>query len=226
MAETARVRAELLERYLGVLPGIGEDDVLRLIVETGVRAVGGDEGSLLIYDPETEELVFTMTYGGSEETLIGQRFPLGQGITGLAASSGEVQIGAPKYKDVTQSESMGKIQSVIAAPMKLGDEPSIGVVTAVSTKADKRFTMADGELYACLATVAALVVHQLQRIKRLEGAAEGRATESAEALPSDPAQQEVLERVNRLLSRDPQVIRQLATMLGAIEAMAPGGAPR
>jgi len=223
MADAARIRAELMERYLGVLPGSGEDDVLRLTVEAGVRAVGGDEGSLLIFDPETDELVFVMTYGGSEGVLAGQRFPIGEGITGLAAASGEVQIGAPKYKDVAQSETMGDIRSVIAAPMKLGDK-LMGVITAISTRPDKRFTLADGQLYACLATVAALIVHQLERIRALEA---GTAAEAEPvALAADPAQREGMERIARLLQRDPQVVRQVATMLGAIEAMTPAGSPR
>ncbi len=150
--------------------------------------------------------------------LIGQRFPIGTGLTGLAAASGEVQIGAPRYKDVKQSETIGDIQAVIAAPMKLGDK-LIGVITAISTKEDKRFTMEDGQLYACLATVAALVVHQAEHIRALESTAAEPST-----LAADPAQQEVMERISRLLQRDPMVVRQVATMLGAIEAMTPGGA--
>jgi transcriptional regulator with GAF, ATPase, and Fis domain len=223
MADAVQIRADLMERYLGVLPRTGEDEVLRLIIETGARAVGADEGSLLIFDADTNELVFIMTYGGSEEVLIGQRLPIGQGITGLAAATGEVQIGAPKFKDIKQSEAIGTIQAVIAAPMQLGDK-LIGVITAVSTKPEKRFTMADGQLYACLATVAALVVHQLDRIRALEG----RSAPGGEpaALAADPAQQEVMDRIARLLQRDPQVVRQVATMLGAIEAMTPGGAAR
>ena len=223
MADAVQIRADLMERYLGVLPRTGEDEVLRLIIETGARAVGADEGSLLIFDADTNELVFIMTYGGSEEVLIGQRLPIGEGITGLAAATGEVQIGAPKFKDIKQSEAIGTIKAVIAAPMQLGDN-LIGVITAVSTKPDKRFTMADGQLYACLATIAALVVHQLDRIRALEGRA-GPGTEPA-ALAADPAQQEVMDRIARLLQRDPQVVRQVATMLGAIEAMTPGGAAR
>jgi transcriptional regulator with GAF, ATPase, and Fis domain len=223
MADATQIRAELMQRYLGVLPGSGEDDVLRLAVETGARAVGADEGSLLVFDPETDELVFVMTYGGSEDILIGQRFPITQGLTGLAATTGEVQIGAPKYKDVKQSETIGEIRSVIAAPMQLGDT-LVGVMTAVSTRPDKRFTLADGQLYACLATVAALIVHQLERIRTLERG-EGGGAEAA-GLAADPAQREVMERVTRLLQRDPLVVRQIATMLGAIEAMAPAGTPR
>jgi transcriptional regulator with GAF, ATPase, and Fis domain len=223
MADAVQVRADLMQRYLAVMPRTGEEQVLRLIIEMGARAVGADEGSLLIFDPKTDELVFIMTYGSSEEVLIGQRLPVGKGITGLAAASREVQIGAPIYKDIKQTEAIGTIQAVIAAPMVLGDD-LIGVITAVSTKPDKRFTMADGQLYASLATVAAVVVHQLQRIRALEGGTE--PNREPAALAADPAQQEVMDRISRLLQRDPQVVRQVATMLGAIEAMTPGGAAR
>ena len=89
MADATDVRAELMSRYLGLMPATGEDQVLRLIVETGVRAVGADEGSLLVYDPETNDLTFVMTYGNaeSESILVGQRVPFGQGLAGLAAET-------------------------------------------------------------------------------------------------------------------------------------------
>ena len=99
MADASDVQADLMTRYLGLMPATGEDQVLRLIVETGVRAVGADEGSLLVYDPEANDLTFVMTYGNkeSESILIGQRVPFGKGLAGLAAETGEVQIGAPRY---------------------------------------------------------------------------------------------------------------------------------
>ena len=42
----------------------------------------------------------------------------------------------------------------------------------------------------------------------------------------DPAAQDVLDRVGRLLQRDPGTVRQLARMLEAVEAMAPAGPAR
>jgi GAF domain-containing protein len=221
MADAKTVQAELMTRYLGLMPVTGEDQVLRLIVETGVRAVGADEGSLLVYDPEQNDLTFVMTYGsaGSESILVGQRVPFGQGLAGLAAETGEVQIGAPRYKDVTQSETMGGIKAVISAPMMLGDK-LIGVITAVSNKDDKRFTMDDAQLYACLATIAALVVNQALLLRAKSADADTETLQPA-ALAADPLAQEVLERVGRLLQRDTGTIRQLARMLEAVEAMAP-----
>jgi GAF domain-containing protein len=224
MADASDVQAELMTRYLGLMPATGADQVLRLIVETGVRAVGADEGSLLVYDPEANDLTFVMTYGNkeSESILIGQRVPFGQGLAGLAAETGEVQIGAPRYKDVHQSETMGGIKAVISAPMMLGDK-LIGVITAVSNKDAKRFSMDDGQLYACLATIAALVVNQALLLRARSADADAAGLRPA-ALAADPQAQEVLERVGRLLQRDSGTVRQLARMLEAVEAMAsPGG---
>jgi len=217
MAEdVSRIEAEMLKHYLGVLPRTSEDQVLRLIVETGARAVGADEGSLLIYDAQANDLRFVMTYGSkTEKSPVGERLPLGEGLTGLAAATGEVQIGAPVYKDIGQSQP-DVIRSVIAAPMMLGDR-LVGAITAISTNPDKRFTMEDGQLYACLATVAAICVHQLERIRELE---EGAPSEQPEAMAPDPMEQEIMQRVARLLQRDPLIVRQLGKMLEAVEAMA------
>lgn len=220
MAEERQVQAELMTRYLGVMPRTGEDQVLRLIVETGVRGVGADEGSLLVYDPDTNDLTFVMTYGNkeSEDILIGQRVPFGKGLAGLAAETGEVQIGAPRYKDVRQTETMGGIKAVIAAPMMLGDR-LIGVITAISNQDEKRFTTADAEIYACLATIAALVVNQ-SLLLRAQGQGGDGAVPQPAALAADPVEQEVMQRVGRLLQRDRGTVRQLARLLEAAEAMA------
>ena len=155
MADPKEIRASLMQRYLGLSPGL-EDQALSLIVETGVRAVGGDEGSLLLYNPEANDLTFAMTYGNenAEQMLVGTQVPMGS-LAGLAAETGQVQIGAPRYKDAKLAETTGSVQSVISAPMIFGDR-LIGVITAISNKPDKRFSEADGQLYACLATVAAL----------------------------------------------------------------------
>jgi len=220
MADAEEIRAGLMERYLGLAPGL-EDQALSLIVETGVRAVGGDEGSLLVYNPEANDLTFVMTYGNpeAERMLVGTQVPMGS-LAGLAAETGQVQIGAPRYKDTTLAEAAGSVQSVISAPMMIGDR-LIGVITAISNRPEKRFTEADGQLYACLATVAALVVNQALLLR---GQGEGTTGGAPAALAPDPAAQDVLDRVGRLLQRDSATVRQLSRMLEAVEAMVPGGA--
>lgn len=219
MTETQKIQADLMQRYLGAKPRTSEDQVLRLTVETGVRAVGGDEGSLAVFDPESDELVFVMTYGNAkaEAELVGTRIPIGKSLMGLAAETGEVQIGAPRYKDAARTQALGDVRAVIAAPMMVG-ERLIGVITAISKQPDKRFSLEDGELYACLATIAALVVDQSLALR-----APGDGNDGGLALVGDSLEQEVLARVGRLLQRDSSTVIQLARMLEVMEATSPGG---
>jgi GAF domain-containing protein len=211
----------LLFRYLGISPRTPEAAVLRLMVQLAVQAVEGDEGSLLVFDPEARDLTFVMTYGSdeSESVLIGQRVPLGKGITGLAAETGEVQIGAPTFKDVDQTEAVGQIQSVIAAPMML-DDRLMGVITAISNRAEKRFSIENAELYAAVATIAAVMVDQNQRLKAYEGAEDAG---EAKVMGASGLEQEIYERVGNLLRRDPATVRQVANVLEAIDGMTGGG---
>jgi GAF domain-containing protein len=170
--------SELVARYLGIAAESPEQAVLRVLVELSAQVVGASEGSLLVVDREQRpprDLVFAMTVGSraSERALVGQRVPIGQGITGLAAVTQEVQIGAPLYDGVRQAEEgdvpHGQPSSVIAAPMLAGDA-LVGVITAVSFDPARRFGAADAGLFARAASVAGVVVDQRRRIDSLEGA--------------------------------------------------------
>jgi hypothetical protein len=170
-------------------------DLLRVLIELGAQVVDASEGSLLVYEPATNDLVFALTVGGP--SLVGQRLALGQGLTGLAAATREVQIGAPTYRGVTQEKGP---EAVIAAPMLSGDE-LIGVITAVSFAPGKRFTARDGDLYGRLAAVAGVVLDQKRRL--------GGAT------PADG----IAAAVDRIVKRRPDAVPQLAAIVAAIEAM-------
>lgn len=143
---------------------------LRALLDRARVLVGGDEGSVLLLDGEARELVFTLTVGSprSEATLRGQRVPLGQGITGLAAATCAVQIGAPTYVDVEQSRRAdgqeGQPAAVLAAPM-LARTGLVGVLTTVSFAPEHAFTGAHAELYAALGAVAAGIVAGGERVE-------------------------------------------------------------
>ena len=135
-------------RYFDLDAESPELQVMRLLVELCGQVVGAEEGSLLVVDHTQDpprELIFAMTVGSrqSEETLSGQRVPLGEGLAGIAAVTHEVQIGAPLYDGVQQAQRgeapPGQPTAVIAAPMLI-DDRLVGVITAVSFEAGKRFT--------------------------------------------------------------------------------------
>jgi GAF domain-containing protein len=215
----------LLESHLGLAPRSPEAAVLRLLIELCAQVVRAEEGSLLVLDrgeSPPRELVFAMTVGSpeSERTLRGQRVRLGEGITGLAALTHEVQIGAPLYDGVRQAQrgeaAPGQPSSVIAAPMLAGDE-LVGVITAVTFEPGRRFTSADAALYARGASVAGLVVDQRRRLDALgEGGAHG----------GEEAERRVAEAAARLARRGPAELATLARLLEAVEALAASSGPR
>src|SRR5258708_21361557 len=98
---------------------------------------------------------------GAESALIGQRVPLGKGITGLAALTQEVQIGAATFKDVKQSERHAARATdptaVLAAPMMVG-ETLVGVITAGSFRTHASFTPEHAALYARTPAAPGLLV--------------------------------------------------------------------
>ena len=207
-----------LETYLAIAPRSPEQQVLRLLIELGIQVVEASEGSLLVLDPASQELVFAMTCGSSESerSLQGQRVPLGRGLTGLAAATREVQIGAPTFRDVKQSiERRGsEPEAVIAAPMLVNDE-LVGVITAVSYAPGKRFVGRDAELYARIAAVAGLVVQQRQQLDAARALSSGQS----ESAPGAGRERSIAEAVARIARLRPGALAHLASVLSGIEGL-------
>lgn len=206
----------VLATYLGIAYQSPEEQVLRLLIELGAQFVGASEGSLLVLDGDRNELVFAMTVGSeaSEAALIGQRVPLGEGITGLAAQTHEVQIGAPTF-DTDQAAEHQDAESgpkaVLAAPMLINDR-LIGVITAVSFAADKRFSQADATLYGRIAAVAGVVVEQRRKLSIVEAVRRGQGppqpVNEAERLDA-----EIMDSVRRLVGARPDAKARVARLL-------------
>jgi GAF domain-containing protein len=219
--------ASILQTLLGLAPGTAEADVLRLLIQIGTQVTRAEEGSLLVYSERESCLRFAMTVGdrSSEAALLGQRVPMGEGITGLAAATQQVQIGAPKYKDIKQTqerEDQGGPNAVIAAPMLIG-ERLIGVVTAVSFKPDRRFGAEDARLIAGVATIAAVVVDQQQRLSAMTkgdapGAPAAPGAPTASSGPEAAAAQRIVDTLSRIAADNPRRMPHIAAMLDALAA--------
>lgn len=207
---------ELFAPPPGFRDGAPAEPILRLLIWTGLQMSGAEEGSLLLLDEAAGDLRFVMTIGPAETEamLRGQRVPLGAGITGLAAASREVQIGAPTFRDIRQAEHRGgpgTPEAVIAAPMVVG-EHLVGVITAVSFAPGKRFTGEMGRMYGGFAAIAGLLIAQEQEIARL-----GRAA------PANPAIGRIVTAAEDLALRHPEALEEAARM---VESLARLSLPR
>jgi GAF domain-containing protein len=206
---------QLLAEYLGVLPATPEAGALRLLVEIGTSVINAEEGSLLVMEPDGRNLRFAMTVGASAEKLHGQRVPFGEGQTGLAAATRQVQIGAPVYRDVEQTERLkAGPESVIAAPMMLGDAV-IGVLTAVTFTKDRRFTAKEADVYARFAGLAGLIVEQTRLLKMHKR----EALQASGLGDAARLEQEILGQLQRITANQPRALEPLSQILSGIEAI-------
>lgn len=201
------------------LGGAGlELDAIRRVLGLAVASINGDEGSYLALDENLGELRFVATIGNeeSEKALRGQRVPLGSGITGLAAATREVHIGAPTFKDVRQTERLSAgPEAVVAAPLLAGDRV-LGVMTGVSFQPGRRFGQSEVSQYGEHAAVLAALLEQARRLDAI-GALE--AGGSIAAPGTATLEKEVVQRLARLVSDRPEALGAAARLLEAIEAL-------
>lgn len=206
-----------LVAYLSFSNTLEDDALLMLSLEIGVGMMNADEGSLLLLDPAKEELEFMMTIGPAEsgKELKGQRFSIHQGITGLAASTGEPQTGSPSYRGIKQADRIEghrrEPTAVLAAPMLVDDEV-VGVITAVSFQEGRRFSSNDVQLYCKFANLCGNVIRQrlrevaVRNILLEDKASKGVVPEMQRVLasqgltPSDRAVAEIAKNLGKLSS--------------------------
>jgi hypothetical protein len=154
-----------IEETLRLPPGSQVPAALRLLIATGLAHVGAAEGSFLVHDADAGDLCFVMTVGNdeTEAILLGQRVPVGAGITGLAAERREVQIGTPTYTALVHGAAGP--EAVLAAPV-LANGVLLGVMTAVSFEAGRRFDVAAAQSFGAMAVLAGVLIDLGQQLAR------------------------------------------------------------
>lgn len=203
------------------------ESAFRLLIELGAQIVGADEGSLLVLEPEPENgarhLIFAMTLGNaeSEKKLLGLKVPVGEGITGRAALTREVQVGYPVYtlkngKNNGEAPE-GDTKVIMAAPMLIEDD-LIGVITAVSFNPAKVFTAEHAKLYGRLAAAAAIIVDQQHRLEAL-----GTPNSQLPALTErERGEREIIRLALSMGRNHPERLLDTARLMGIVERLASG----
>jgi GAF domain-containing protein len=201
------------------LGGAGlEVDAIRRLLALSVASIEADEGSYLALDESLGELRFVVTIGNeeSETALRGQRVPLGSGITGLAAATREVHVGAPTFKDIRQTERLSAgPEAVIAAPLLAGDRV-LGVMTGVSFQPGRRFGQREVTQYGEHAAIMAALLEQARRLNAISAL----ETEGSIAAAGTAAlEKEIVTRLARLVAGEPEALGAAARLLEAIESL-------
>jgi GAF domain-containing protein len=136
------------------------------MVDNAVSAVDARDGSFLIPDRRTGELVFLIVRGDEPHSeLVGRRLPRGEGIAGWVAENRRPVIvnnvaADERFYPGIDRELDYRTQSVLAAPLMGGDRV-IGVVEVLNKRNRRLFSVANqallglmcrfaGELLSCM----------------------------------------------------------------------------
>ncbi len=201
------------------------DDLLDGLVRAATVAIPSPAGSLLLVDREANALTFAVVIGQTASRLAGVSLPLGRGIAGLVAASGQPLAISNAQQDPRHArdiaEQAGYLPNTILAVPVMADGEVIGVLELLDRQGAPTYGLADMELLGQFAALCAGALVQ-RRAETLQAAIIGRALQALGGLPEDAATalaaraQAFAERV----AADPaaQRARRLATQVSAIAA--------
>lgn len=189
--------------------------LLDMIVATAADIIGAKAGALFLIDREHEDLVFEVALGEKADEVKKFRVPLGHGVAGLVALTGQpmaVSDTATDDRDASDiAEAVGYTpQNILCVPLFYSDQV-IGVLELLDKEGAATFSPDDMEALGLFANQAAVAIEQSRSHSRLESLVSG-FIESLSGIP-DHQRQSLVDRVGKFatgISEDPAYQRSLA----------------
>lgn len=169
-------------------------EVLAIIMERISDLLKPTNWSLLLVDPETDELFFEVAVGEGSEKLKHVRLPMGEGVVGWVAREAKPILVDDATRDerfCDRMDEMTKFQtrSILCVPM-VSKETVLGVIELVNSRPDA-FSKSDMRLLNSLADYSAIAIENARNFQRLQ---EITVTDDVTSLYNSRYLHEMLER--------------------------------
>jgi phosphoserine phosphatase RsbU/P len=173
-----KLRQELPESVLATLAEIGEeinaslnlDRVLSKMATLVKRLIDYEIFTVMLVDERTQMLVNRFAVGYSQEVMENLRLPLGQGITGAAASERRPMLVADVRNDARYVNGIDSVRSELAVPLLFKNQV-VGVIDIQSTQEDY-FTPEQQEILVLLAGRLATAIENARLFERAQSQAD------------------------------------------------------
>lgn len=173
----ARTRAEVCRVFLHSVSDLQagrsnvstEAELLAFLghaLECARAAVQADEGSLLMVDSDSHELVFMQVRGTHSATLPGYRIQPGEGIAGWVVANGSAQIVNAPYRDPRFSPRVDNYfqfvtHNLVAVPIR-GKAGTLGVLEVVNKAQQHDFVPNDLDMLNIVADLTAGAITRVE----------------------------------------------------------------
>ncbi len=164
---------------------VSQATALESVVGTASELLGAQAASLFLVDEEREELVFVVALGSKAEDVKQFRIPIGRGIAGYVAASGQPIAISEAASDPRFEREIAEAvdyvpDTILCVPLILNDSV-FGVLELMDKTGGQPFTPTDMEILGKFANLAAITIdesrltHDISRLFRalLNDAAQG-----------------------------------------------------
>jgi len=164
LAARAARQEKLLEASYALHQSLNLDELLVLLLDVASSAVLADRGTVYILDEDGQSL-WSRVLSGDESLEI--RLPIGDGLAGAVAASGETLCLSDAYDDPRFNRSWDeksgyRTREVLCAPIKDRDGKLVGVFQLLNKQGDGGFNQDDTEFLEGLSVHAALAIENAQ----------------------------------------------------------------
>ena len=150
------------------------DDILELIMEKASQLIEAQNWSLLLQDPETGELTFTIVKGENKEMLEGVRLKPSDSIASHVTETGALEIMSNVKDDKRFNVNIDKItgfitESIVCVPLNVQGK-TLGVIEVINVNDLESFNAQDLPILTILADYAAIAIensHYIARIRKM-----------------------------------------------------------
>jgi GAF domain-containing protein len=138
------------------------DELLTLIVETAAQIINAHAAALFLIDAATQELVFEVALGQKAHEVKKFRVPLGHGIAGLVAVTGQAIAVSDAQADPRQAADIARAtgyvpRNILCVPL-IHDEEIVGVLELLDKQGAPSFSPTDMEILGHFAAQAAVAI--------------------------------------------------------------------
>jgi GAF domain-containing protein len=138
--------------------------LLEMIVATAAQVIAARAAALFLIDPETNELLFEVALGQKASEVKKFRVPLGHGIAGLVAVTGQPMAISDAQSDARQAADLAQTigyvpQSILCVPLFYNDQV-IGVLELLDKEGMPAFAGRDMDILGLFANQAAVAIEQ------------------------------------------------------------------
>ncbi|HEX6384682.1 MAG TPA: GAF domain-containing protein [Anaerolineae bacterium] len=142
--------------------------LLDRILASALSSIDASDGSLMLVDEESDELVFVVVHGSVAGSLTGYRVPIGVGIAGWVAEHREAVIVPdvrfdPRFSFEVDQVFRFRTRSMVSVPIMYGDR-LLGVIEALNKANGEKFNRADLTLLGVVAQLAATAMKKAETV--------------------------------------------------------------